>query len=72
MTGYFIGGTLGSIGAAATYASFGWDGPAGLGAAFGGLAFLISLTGASLPAAPNTFLIFAHRAAAPSGAQVSR
>jgi len=44
MTGYFIGGTLGSIGAAATYASFGWDGPAGLGAAFGGLAFLISLT----------------------------
>ena len=44
MTCYFIGGTLGSIGAAATYAGFGWHGPAGLGAAFGGLAFLISLT----------------------------
>ncbi len=44
MTCYFIGGTVGSIGAAVTYASFGWDGPAALGMAFGGLAFLISLT----------------------------
>ncbi len=44
MTCYFIGGTLGSVGAAVTYANFGWDGPAGLGVGLGGLAFLFSLT----------------------------
>jgi predicted MFS family arabinose efflux permease len=44
MTCYFVGGTLGSIGAAITYADFGWAGPAGLGTGLGALGFLFSLT----------------------------
>ncbi|MHB8246314.1 MAG: MFS transporter [Acidimicrobiales bacterium] len=44
MTCYFVGGTLGSVGSALCYASFGWSAVCGLGATFGGLAWLMSLT----------------------------
>lgn len=43
MTSYFIGGTLGSVGAALCYGAAGWGATAALGTGFGGLAFLISL-----------------------------
>jgi predicted MFS family arabinose efflux permease len=44
MTCYFIGGTLGSIGSALTYESYGWDGVAALGTGIGVLSVLLSLT----------------------------
>jgi predicted MFS family arabinose efflux permease len=44
MTCYFIGGTLGSIGSAVCYGSYGWDGVAGLGTSVASLAFVLSLT----------------------------
>jgi predicted MFS family arabinose efflux permease len=44
MTGYFVGGTLGSVGSAFCYQSFGWGGVCGLGAGFAGLAVLLSLS----------------------------
>jgi predicted MFS family arabinose efflux permease len=44
MTCYFIGGTLGSIGSALTYESYGWDGVAALGTGIGVLSVLMSLT----------------------------
>ncbi len=44
MTCYLIGGTAGSLGSALSYESGGWTAVAALGAGFGGLAFLLSLT----------------------------
>jgi predicted MFS family arabinose efflux permease len=44
MTCYFVGGTLGSVGSAVCYGSFGWTGVAALGTAVAGLGVLASLT----------------------------
>ncbi|HLI45504.1 MAG TPA: MFS transporter [Acidimicrobiales bacterium] len=44
MTCYFIGGTLGSLGSAYAYGAGGWSYVCALGAGFGGLAWLVSLT----------------------------
>lgn len=43
MTCYFIGGTLGSVGAALCYGAGGWPVSCALGTAFGLIAFLVSL-----------------------------
>ncbi len=43
MTSYFIGGTVGSVGAALCYGAAGWGATAGIGMGFGGAAFLVSL-----------------------------
>jgi predicted MFS family arabinose efflux permease len=44
MTCYFIGGTLGSIGSAVCYGSYGWDGVAALGTSVASLALVLSFT----------------------------
>jgi hypothetical protein len=44
MTCYFGGGTLGSIGSAVCFGSFGWEGVAALGTSVASLAFLLSLS----------------------------
>jgi predicted MFS family arabinose efflux permease len=43
MTSYFIGGTLGSVGAALCYGAAGWAASCGLGSAFGAVTFVVSL-----------------------------
>jgi len=42
MTSYFVGGTLGSVGSALTYGSYGWPGVCVLGAAFGTAALVVA------------------------------
>ena len=42
MTGYFTGGSLGSVAGGLAWMHFGWPGVCALGAAFAGAAYLVS------------------------------
>lgn len=54
MTAYFVGGTVGSVGSAICFQSFGWSGVSALGTALGGLLFLLAVVERALAARRGT------------------